>query len=335
MDAGESAGQMARMITGYWVSQAIYAAAKFSLADLMSNGPRPVAELASLTETDPASLFRLLRALASVGVFAETEPGRFGLTPMADLLRSDAPHSLRALALMTGGDQFAAWSEMEYCLRTGRSGFEKKFGMPLFEHLERHPENAAVFDAAMTGIHGQETAAILDAYDFSTIQVLADVGGGNGTKLTAILKRHPGLRGILFDLPHVAERARRRVVDEGLSDRCEVVGGSFFESVPTGADAIVMRHILHDWYDEQAIAILKNCHAALPPGGRVLVVESVIPPGNEPFAGKLLDLTMLVVPGGKERTAEEYRMLYQQAGFRLSRIVPSKHEVSVVEGIKD
>lgn len=186
----------------------------------------------------------------------------------------------------------------------------------------------------MTGIHGRETGAILDAYDFSGIEVLADIGGGNGSKITAILQRYPSMKGILFDLPHVVERARERIEAAGLRDRCQLVGGNFFVSVPAGADTYLMRHIIHDWDDEKSHSILRNCHGAMPAGGKLLVVESVIPPGNEPFKGKFLDLTMLLIPGGRERTADEYRALYERAGFELARIVPTSMEVSVVEGAR-
>lgn len=330
----ESAGQLTRMITGYWVSQAVYAAAELGLADLLKDGPKPVESLANATGTKPDPLFRLLRALASVGVFAEGPCRTFALTSTAQLLRSDVSGSQRSLARMAGGQQFAAWSEILHSLRTGETAYQKVHGRPVFDALADDPENARIFDEAMTGIHGRETGAVLDVYDFAGIGTLVDVGGGNGGNLIATLERHPQMRGILFDLPHVVERARPRVEAAGLSSRCQLVGGSFFESVPPGGDAYLMRHIIHDWYDEQSLTILRNCHKALPVGGKLLVIESVIPPGNDPFPGKFLDLTMLMIPGGKERTAEEYRILYEQAGFGLLRIVPTTAEVSVIEGIK-
>jgi hypothetical protein len=330
----ESAGQLTCMITGYWVSQAVYAAAELGLADLLKDGPKPVESLANATGTKSDPLFRLLRALASVGVFAEGPSRTFSLTPTAQLLRSDVPGSQRSLARMAGGQQFAAWSEILHSLRTGETAYQKVHGRPVFDALADDPENARIFDEAMTGIHGRETGAVLDVYDFAGIGTLVDVGGGNGGNLIATLERHPQIRGILFDLPHVVERARPRVEAVGLSSRCQLFGGSFFESVPPGGDAYLMRHIIHDWYDEQSLTILRNCHKALPAGGKLLVIESVIPPGNDPFPGKFLDLTMLMIPGGKERTADEYRTLYEQAGFELTRIVPTTAEVSIIEGIK-
>lgn len=326
--------QLDGMITGYWVSQAIYAAAKFDIADLLKDGPRTVEQLAEATSTNADALYRLLRALASVGVFAEAEPRTFLLTPLAEPLRNDVEGSKRALSLMMGDEQFHAWTEIDYSIRTGKTSFEKVFGKPVFDYLADCPDKARIFDAAMTGIHGRESNALLDAYDFAGIGMVADVGGGNGSQTSAVLQKHTAMQGILFDLPHVVERAKERIAAAGLADRCRLVGGNFFESVPDGADAYMLRHIIHDWDDEKALTILRNCHRAMPAHGKLLVVESVIPPGNEPFGGKLLDLVMLLIPGGKERTEEEYRTLFEKAGFELSRIVPTDSEISVVEGVK-
>lgn len=332
MKSQDAPEQMARMITGYWISQAIYAAAKFGIADLLKDGPRPIEELAEVTATHAEALYRLLRALASVGVFSEGRPRAFSLTPLAELLRSDVAGSQRSLALMAGGQQFHAWGHIAHSIQTGETAFEHLHGKPLFEFLAAQPEMASIFDDAMTGIHGRETAAILDAYDFSGIETLADVGGGNGSNLIEILAKYPSMKGILFDLPHVVDRARDKVESAGLSDRCQLIGGDFFVSAPAGAEAYLLRHIIHDWDDDKAANILRNCREAMPSSGKLLVVETVIPPGNAPFAGKLLDLTMLLIPGGKERTADEYKTLYEQAGFKLTNVVPSSLEVSVVEG---
>ncbi len=234
------------------------------------------------------------------------------------------------MAIMVGQEHYHAFAELLYSVQTGKTAFDKVYGQPVFDFLSKHPEQAKVFDEAMVGVHGRETAAMLDAYDFSGVGVLADIGGGNGSVLTAVLKKYPQMKGILFDLPGVTERAKAVVKTAGLADRCQVVSGSFFESVPKGADAYMMRHIIHDWDDEKSIRILKNIHKAMGQDGRLLVVESVI--GSEPSFGKLLDLAMLVIPGGAERTAEEYKKLYELAGFRLTRIVPTKAEVCVIEG---
>jgi ubiquinone/menaquinone biosynthesis C-methylase UbiE len=326
--------QIACMITGYWVSQTLHVAAKLSLADLLKNGPRSADDLAQATATHPRSLYRLLRALASLGVFAEDDRHRFALTPLGECLRGDVPGSQRAMAITSGEEHYRAWGELLYSVRTGQTAFDKLYGLPVFDYLARHPEQAKLFDETMVGVHGRETAAMLEAYDFSGIKVLADIGGGNGSLLTGVLRAYPSMKGILFDLPGVAERARSNLQTAGLSDRCQVVGGSFFESAPVGADAYLLRHIIHDWDDERSTRILRNIHRVLDDGGRLLVVESVIPPGNDPCFGKLLDLTMLVIPGGQERTREEYERLFAASGFRLTRTVPTKADVSVIEGQK-
>jgi ubiquinone/menaquinone biosynthesis C-methylase UbiE len=301
---------------------------------LLKDGRCPIDDLAQKTSTNPDALYRLLRALASAGIFAEGPPRQFSLTPLAEPLQSDAPHSKRALALMSGDEQFRAWTEIIYSIQTGKKAFDKVFGQPIFDYLAEHHDKAKVFDAAMVGIHGRESAAVQSAYDFSGIKMIVDIGGGNGSQLIALLKANPTMRGTLFDLPHVIERAKPNFAAAGLTDRCELIAGSFFDSVPAGADAYFMRHIIHDWDDERLLTILRNCHRAMPAHARLLVVESVIPPGNEPFAGKFLDLVMLMIPGGKERTAEEYKTLFAEAGFQLNRIVPTDSEVSVIEAAK-
>jgi ubiquinone/menaquinone biosynthesis C-methylase UbiE len=322
------------MITGYWISQAIYAAAKFGVADHLKDGSRTIEQLAADTSTNADALYRLLRALASIGIFAEGPPRQFSLTPMAEALQSDIPGSKRALALMSGDEQFRAWAEIEYSIQTGKKAFDKVFGKPIFEYLGDHLDKARIFDAAMVGIHGRESRAVHDAYDFSKIGTLADIGGGNGSQLIALLQSHPTMKGILFDLPHVIDRAKAQIESAGLSNRCRLVAGDFFQNVPDGADAYFMRHIIHDWEHEKSLTILRNCHRAMPAHGKLLLVESVIPPGNEPFGGKFLDLVMLLIPGGKERTKSEYQTLFEKAGFTLSKIVPTSTEVSIIEAVK-
>lgn len=324
--------QLSHLMSGYWYTQSIYVAAKLGLADLLTNGPRTADQLAEATRTNARSLYRLLRALASVGIFAEDEQHRFGLTPMAECLRSDVPGSLWSMAILRGGLQYEAWGQLLHSVETGQSAFEKLHGTPIFDYFSQHPEDGKRFDAAMTGVHGRETAAMLDAYDFSGIDTLADIGGGNGSVITAILKQYPTMQGILYDLPGVVERARASIQRAGVENRCRVVAGDFFEFVPGGVDAFLMRHIIHDWDDEKAITILKNCRKALGAAGKLLVVEGVVPPGNEPSISKFFDLAMMVLPGGMERTEKEYQRLYDAAGFRLTRIVPTKTWISVIEG---
>jgi O-methyltransferase domain/Dimerisation domain len=340
MTESTASPRLDQLICGYWHSQCVYVAAKLGIADLLANGPLSIAELAQRTGAHPMSLYRLLRGLASLGLFAEEAGERFRLTPAAEALRSDVPGSQWAMAVMMGEEHYRSWGELLYSVRTGKIAFDKIFGKPCFDFLSENPEQAALFDKAMVSVHGRETAAMIDAYDFSAFRSVTDVGGGNGSTLCGILSRHPALRGTLYDLPGVIERAAKSVSQAGLSERVDLVAGNFFESAPRGADAYLLRHIIHDWNDEQAIRILKNVHTAIGgkgarERGRLLVVESVIPPGNDPFFGKLLDLTMLVIPGGQERTEEEYRRLFGKAGFHLARIVPTASEVSVIEGFPE
>jgi ubiquinone/menaquinone biosynthesis C-methylase UbiE len=276
-----------------------------------------------------------LRALASLGVFAETELNHFTLTPLAACLQSDVPDSFRAFVIMLGEEQYRAWGEFMHSVQTGDSSFEHIYGMNLFEYLAQNPESAKIFDESMTNASVVESAALAASYDFSSIQTLVDVAGGEGHLIASILKSNPTLKGVLFDQPYVIERAKRFLEAEGVLERCHLAAGNFFESVPEGGDAYILKYIIHDWDDERAIAILKQCHKVMPDNGKLLVAEKVIPPGNQPFMGKFFDLHMLVMtPGGRERTEAEYRALFEKAGFKLTRIVPTQREVSIIEGIR-
>ena len=329
--------EIARMLTGYWVSQAVYVAAELGIADQLADGPRTADELAEATRTHPRSLYRLLRALASLGLFIESDGHRFALAPTGECLQSGVQGSQRATALMMVGQFYEAWGGLLGSVRIGRPAFEAIHGRPFFEHLAANPEQCQVFDAAMTAFNDRKTRAMLETYDLSGVRVLADIGGGTGSTLISILRQYPGMRGVLFDLPGVAGRAETEVLAAGLNDRCLVKGGSFLEEVPGGADAYLLRHILHNWDDGWAVAILRNVRSAMgvEEGARLLVVERLIPPGNEPMFGKLTDLTMLVVHGGLERTEEEFRDLFATAGFTLTRVVPTSSDVSVIEGKPD
>ncbi|HEV3145023.1 MAG TPA: methyltransferase [Gemmataceae bacterium] len=321
------------MGTGYWLSMAIYVAAKLGLADLLAKGPQTPEPLANVTGTHAPSLYRLLRALASKEIFAEQKNGTFALTPMAEYLRSDMAGSMRSAAIMMGEEHFRCWAGFEYSVRTGRPAFEHVYGNPVFQYLSEHPEKARIFDEAMVGVHGDETQAMLEAFDFSGFGALVDIGGGNGSLLTQTLIKNPNLQGILYDLPHVVERATPLLQKAGIANRWKAIGGSFFGAVPPGGDAYLMRHILHDWYDPECQTILKNIHKAIPKHGQLLVVETVIPPGNVPHFAKLLDLNMLAIPGGMERTEKEYRALYASAGFRLDRVVPTTGGIDIIMGV--
>ena len=322
-----------QMMTGYWVSQALYVAAKLGIADLLADGPVDCEDLAAATGTHAPSLQRVLRALASVGVFTEVSPGSFALTPLAELLRTETPGSMRALAIMYAEEQYRAWGGLLHSVRTGEMAFDHQFGMGYFEYLAQHPEADRVFNEAMTGWTHQLVGAVMDTYDFSPFKTIVDVGAGYGALLTAILRSNPGTRGVLFEQPHVVASAEEQLVAAGVADRCTFVGGDFFAAVPTGGDAYVLSQILHDWDDERCVAILGQCRRVMPDHGKLLVVELVLPEGDEPFLGKWLDLHMLVLLGSRERTAAEYDTLFRAAGFKLARVVPTPPGPSVVEAV--
>jgi hypothetical protein len=325
--------QLNQMIVGCWTSRLIYVAAKLRLADRVADGPRSAEELAEAAGVAPRPLYRLLRSLASVGVFAQEADGRFQLNPLSEGLREGGPESLRAIALMIGEEQDRCWDDLLDTVRTGETAFDRLYGRPVFDYLGEHPGEAKIFDAAMTGFSGRAMQAMLDAYDLSGVGTLADVGGGLGTNLAAALNRYPGMRGLLFDQPHVIERARPRLEAAGVAERCAVQGGNFFEGAPVGADAYLLGHIIHDWDDDKAGLILDNLRRAMPAGAKLLLVEYVLPEGNGSSFGKLLDVHMMVVTGGLERTEAEYRRLFAAHGFLLSRVVPTAGEISVVEGV--
>ena len=326
--------QLLQLIIGKWVNQAIYAAAELGVCDRLADGPRTSADVARACNADEDAVHRLMRALANVGVLEERDGRTFALTAVGDFLRSDVPGSMRGFARFTGyGPTWRAWGETVHSVRTGEPGAEKAFGETLFDYYAKHLDESAIFDEAMTSISGAEAGAVVDAYDFAGIRTLADVGGGRGFLLATILARHPAMRGVLFDLPHVVAGAPPLLREHGVADRVRVEGGSFLETAPAGADAVVMKHILHDWNDDACRRILRHCHRVLPPGGRVLVVEAVVPPPGERGWAKLLDLEMLVLtPRGRERTAEEFAALLAAGGFRLTRVVPTASPVAVVEG---
>jgi len=326
--------QVIQMATAYWVSRAVYAAARLGIADLLKDGPRDADDLAAATGTHGPTLHRVLRALASVGVFRTDEQGRFALSPLGAALQSDAPGSARSTVIALAGDLWwPAWGDFLHCLRTGETGIEKAHGLGFFDLLARDPEEGAHFNAAMIGFHGAEPPAVAEAYDFSGIGTLVDIGGGSGNLLVTVLKANPQLRGVLYDLPHVAAEAERNVAAAGLADRCRVARGDFFEAVPHGGDAYLLSHIIHDWDEDGCLRILANCRGAMGDRGRLLIVESVLRPGDEPDPGKILDLVMLVVPGGQERSEQEYRALLDKGGFRLSRTAPTRSSVSIVEAV--
>ena len=325
---------LTQMAFGALLTQALYVAARLGIADLLAGGPRAVAELAAETETHERSLYRVLRSLAGAGVFAEVAPKTFGLTPLAEPLRADAPGSVRNGIIFMGEPwHFNVWSNMIHSVRTGEPAWGHAHGPEVFEYFAANPAHAEIFNSAMTDMSVVTAPVVVEAYDFSGFRRLADIAGGHGYLLSQILKANPGLSGVLFDVPPVVEGAAALLEREGVAGRVERVAGDFFAGVPR-ADAYVMKHIIHDWDDERASLILRNINAAMGEDGRVLIVETVVPEGNGPHYSKVLDLEMLTSPGGIERTAEEYAALLASAGLRLSRIVPTRSPFSIVEAVR-
>jgi DNA-binding Lrp family transcriptional regulator len=320
---------------GAMMTQALYVAAKLGIADLLKDAPRSAAELARATDTHERSLYRVLRSLAGAGIFRETESKVFANTPLSDAIRSDTPNSMRNGAIFMGEAwHYNVWGNMMHSVRTGETAWKKTHGgAEVFDYFNDFPEHGEIFNRAMTDMSVATAPAVVEAYDFSGIEIIADIAGGHGYLLAQILKANPNLKGVLFDVPSVIQGADGLLKREGVNERVEPISGDFFAEVPA-ADAYIMKHIIHDWDDERSIKILKSIYAAMKTNGKVLIVEAVLPEGNEPHYGKLLDLEMLTSPGGAERTAEEYRALLAQAGFKLTRIVATKSPFSIVEAVK-
>ncbi len=324
--------QMIQMGTAYWLSSLVYTAAKIGLADALEAGPRSAKDLAGATGMNPRALHRFMRTLASFGVLTMKDDGTFALTELGATLRKNAPGSARSTVLtMASPWAWQSFAEFEYSLATGKPAMEKVTGMNIFEYLSKHPDEAAQFSESMVGIHGGEPPTVAAAYDFSRFGTIVDVGGATGNMLAHILMRYPQPRGVLYDRPHVVTDAPALLQARGVADRVAIVSGSFFERVPEGGDAYILSHIIHDWTEAQCHTILGNCRSAMKSGAKLLIVEFVLPEGNTPHFGKLLDMVMLTLPGGEERTAGEYRALLDDAGFRMTRVVPTASDVSVVE----
>ena len=326
---------MLQMITGFWVSRAIYVAAKLGLADLVKDSPKTAVELARLTGTHSPSLYRALRALASVGVFADDGQGRFAQTPLSETLRSDTPGSLRAIAIVElGQERFPAWGNLMHSVKTGETAFDNIYKQSAWEYYARNPEDARNFNEAMKGLTEMINVATLEAYDFSGVDKLVDVAGGTGGLISAILAAHPRMRGVLFDLPHVIAEAGPALDAAGVLDRCETAAGDFFRTVPEGGAAYVMKWIIHDWDDEKATVILKNIHRAMDEKGKLLLIEMIVLEGNQPDLSKFLDLNMMVITGGRERTEGEFKSLLAASGFELTRVIRTMSPVCIIEAVR-
>jgi hypothetical protein len=324
------------LLSGHAIVRSIAVVAELGIPDLLATGPKSAAELAARCDASEPELFRVLQGLASVGVFAQSAaPVKFGLTPLSHWLRSDVPQSLRDFARVRGGDLcWEAWTELEQSVRTGACAFEEAHGASFFAYLQAHPHQALAFNAAMKSLSTQVHGAVMRAYDFSRFRTLTDVGGGSGAFIAALLGRNPQLHGTLFDRRAAVEASSDVLRAAGVDARCERVAGDFFEAVPAGSESILLSRVLHDFSDADVVRILKNCHAALPRGGRLLIVEYVVTDTPDGAAAKLFDLHMLVYFGAaRERSADELRELLAQAGFTMQRIVTTDASISVIEAL--
>ena len=325
---------MMQMSMGAMVTQAIFVAAKLRIADIVADGEKHIDEIAREAGGHSPSLYRILRTLASMGVFTETQSRMFGNTPLSEVLRADIPDSMRNSMLFMGDPwHYNVWGNMLHCAQTGGTAWKETYGEEVFEWIAKHPEASEIFNGCMSELSAGAAPAIVAAYDFSDIDKLVDIAGGHGFLLSQILKANPRMKGILFDMQHVIDGAGEMLRAHGVEERVEKVSGDFFVEVPA-ADAYIMKHIIHDWDDERAIKILQTIHRAMDADGRLLLSEMVIPEGNEPHPGKMLDLEMLTSPGGVERTEAEYTELFKRSGFRLNRIVPTMSPHSVIEAVK-
>jgi O-methyltransferase domain len=323
---------LVQLVLGKCISMAISVAAKLRVADHLADGPKTLADLAANTKTHAPSLYRLLRSLAAAGVFSQEADGRFALTPMGEYLRTGVKGSLRGMADFFGSDwSWRAWGHMLETVQTGHTAFDSVFGEPVFDYLGKHPDESAILNEGMTGFTSNIAPAVAEAYNFAAFKTVVDVGGGHGVLLSTILQSYAGVNGIVFDSPHVVVGAEDAIQKAGLTGRCRAVGGDFFQSVPAGGDAYLMKHIIHDWPDDRATTILRNCRKGVNPGGKLILVELVIAPGNAADLGKVIDLEMLVIASGQERTEVEYRQLLAGAGWRLTRVLPTKSPAQIVE----
>ena len=320
--------QILRMSFGFALSQSLRVVAELGIADLLGGGERSVDELSQATHTNADALYRVMRLLASEGVFREESPRHFSQTELSATLRSDLPASPRDFVRMINGEPFQAFAQLLYSVRTGKPAFDQVFGAPRFEWLGSHPEQAALFQQAMIAFSQGSNEAVADAYDFSSSRCVVDVGGGHGQLLSAILIRNPHLSGILFDLP--AGIAAARTEAGSPLPRCELIAGDFFENVPA-ADTYILKKVIHDWDDERAAIILANCRKAMSANGKVLLAETLFPVGNDPDPIKVLDVNMLTVPGGLERTENQFASLFSVAGLRLERVIATKAPISILE----
>lgn len=319
---------------GFAVSQTIFAAARLGIADVLAAGPLTAGQIAERIDADPDAVHRLLRVLATQHIFRQRRDGRFEMTSMAEPLRTDAPMSIRPLLMMLSHPLYwEQFGNLAQVVRTGRTTLESDHDMGLFEFLDQDPETARVFNDAMTCVTSLAIPPILAAYDFTQARTIVDVGGGNGQMLAAVLKSAPQSRGVLLEQASLESRARAVFRSAGVDDRVTISAGSFFDRVPTGGDIYLLKHVVHDWQDDLAAAVLRRVREAMSPLSKLLVVETVIPPGNTTHFGKLLDLDMMIFAGGRERSQQEISDLLTETGFELQRVVPTVTHLSLIEAV--
>jgi hypothetical protein len=324
---------MLRLLESVYIPGVLSCLARLGIPNLVELGPKSAEECALQVGADPGALYRLMRASASLGVLSEGHDGKFSETPLSAVLRSNAKPSLRAFASMSSREWHArGWAKLEYCVRTGKQALDQVYGVPIFQYFEQHSEEARAFDQAMSDLSSIDSPAVVDAYTFSEFRSIVDVGGGHGLLLATILSRNLHMKGTLYDVPHVIAGAKEGPL-RPLTDRCTLASGDMFSSVPSGADAYIMKHVIHDWPDDGCVKILKACRKGVNPSGKLLVVDIVIQPGNEYALGKFLDIQMLIFPGGCERTEKQFRDLLAAAGWKLSRVIPTTVPEWIVEGV--
>jgi hypothetical protein len=327
--------QMMQMITGFWTSCCIYAVAKLGIADELAERPLNAAALAERTHSHEPSLYRVLRALSSAGVFAEDADHNFSLTALGNTLRDNIPGSMKAMALAQLGDHYNAWGNLIYSIKTGNTAFDYVEGMPVWKYYDTHPEEGLNFMKAMTGLTNAVIMNVIPVYDFTGIKSIVDIGGGNGALMFGMLEAAPASTGIVFDEEYVVSETKTAIEEKGYASRCQTIGGSFFDFVPEGADLYTMKMILHDWDDERSITILKNCYKAMRSNSKLLILDSVIPADNSGHPGKFMDINMLAMTGGRERTEEEFSRMLKMSGLKLNRVIHTHSPLfSIVEAVK-
>ena len=328
--------QLLSIVSSAWTSAAVYVAAKLGIADLLKDGPKTTEYLSVATSTHEMSLYRVLRAVASVGVFIEQDGRTFANTPMSETLRSGNPNSVRDLTIwINEPEHWKVYGDLMHSVKTGGPAWDKTHGEPVFQYLfKTNPELGDIFNKAMTSYTHQTAGPLLEAYDFSSAQVIADIGGGLGHLLGSVLATNKGTTGVLFDLPEVLNGAPAMLKKYGVEDRVETMCGDFTQDIPVVADIYLLKHIIHDWYDDKNQVILGNIRNNMPDDAKILIIETVVPEGNDPHFSKIIDLEMLAAPGGMERTASEFKELLEKSGLKLERIIPTKGMMSIIEAVK-